>query len=555
MTLTTTNTDLEIADLRRGAERLVSMPLRERQRLLRACVSGVEQTWGQWVEEAWSAKRIPAGDAARAEDILTGPVATLRYLRLLDQTLEDIAHRGDPRLPGDPFESRGRLRVPVFPTHQLFDRLLFGPIRANVRMPQGTSSSVLFGDGLQRATGTLDEESVVTLVLGAGNVSSIPITDALTKIFQDNQAVLLKMNPVNEYVGPVVEKAFASLIEADLLRIVYGGGDVGAELVASSDIDRVHITGSDRTHDAIVWGGSPDERERRKSLGTPLLQKSITSELGNVSPWIIVPGNYSERQLMFQAEHIVASITNNASFNCIATKMLITCKSWPQREQFLDMIDGILSKMPQRFAYYPGAADRYSRFASEVADNQEVLPWTMRRNVDPAMEPHLFQEESFVCVFGETAIEAESPSEFLSSAVEFANERMWGTLAAALTVPHDFPSRNKIELDDAINQLRYGIVGINLWPGVAFALMSTPWGAFPGATLQDIQSGMGSVHNTFLLDRPEKTVISSPLTSLPKPLWFSTHRCPESVARSLLQLYLHPQAWRVLPVLLSALRG
>ena len=555
MSARTTEPDKAIAALRNGAHRLVTMPVEERQRLLRACVAGVAANWESWVGAAWTAKRISAGEAARAEDIMTGPLPTLRYLRLLDQTLNDLTVHGQPQLPGKPHLSRGHWRVPVFPTRQLFDRLLFGPIQAEVRMPLSVTEQTLYGDNALRATGSLPGQPLVTLVLGAGNVSSIPITDALTKIFQDNQAVLLKMNPVNEYLGPIFADAFAPLIDADLLRIVYGGAEAGARWIAAPEIDRIHITGSDRTHDAIVWGRSAAEQADRKATNSPLLSKPITSELGNVSPWIVVPGKYSNRQLRFQAEHIVASVTNNASFNCIATKMLITCRDWPQRELLLAMIDDILASVPRRFAYYPGAADRYQRFAGVSANDPDRLPWTLRRNVNPTADSHLFQEESFVGVFAETTITAADPLSFLHQAVDFANEQMWGTLAAALTVPGDVQQRSADEIASAVDRLRYGTVGINLWPGVAFALMSTAWGAFPGANLRDIQSGVGLVHNTYLLDQPEQTVISAPLTIWPKPMWFSTHRCPEAVARRVIRLYLEPTLWRLPSVLLYALQG
>ena len=42
----------------------------------------------------------------------------------------------------------------------------------------------------------------VATVLGAGNVASIPAMDVLNKLFAENRVCLLKMNPVNEYVGP-----------------------------------------------------------------------------------------------------------------------------------------------------------------------------------------------------------------------------------------------------------------------------------------------------------------------------------------------------------------
>ena len=544
----------EIVDLRKGAARLVSMSLDERQELLRESIRGVEQTWRVWVEKAWEAKKIPRGDHARAEDILTGPVAVLRYLHLLRGTLADIARHGQPSLPGRVEESRGRLNVPVFPTTQLFDRLLFWPTTGHVRMQPGVTRESLFGDQLARVRGVSGDAPQVCLVLGAGNVSSIPITDALTKMFQHNQAVLLKMNPVNDYIGPLCEQAFAKLIEADLLRIVYGGADVGADLIASNDVDCLHITGSDQTHDAIVWGADPAEQARRKQAGTPLLTKSITSELGNVSPWIIVPGKYTPRQLRFQAENIAASITNNASFNCIATKMLITSRDWSQRVEFLDLLEMLLSQLPPRFAYYPGAVERFEKFSGQDAPS-EYLPWTCLRDVEVHSAPQLFQQESFVGVFGETSLTADSAEAFLEQAVDFVNNQMWGTLSAAFTVPDKFQQQYEGSFHAAIDRLRYGIVGINQWPGVAFALMSTPWGAHPGSTLDEVQSGIGSVHNTFLLDRPEKVILSSPLTIFPKPLWFSTHRCPEAVADRLARLYLEPSLARLPAVLLNALRG
>ena len=78
----------------------------------------------------------------------------------------------------------------------------------------------------------------------------------------------------------------------------------------------------------------------------PLLEKPVTSELGNVSPWIFLPGEYSRRQLAFQAENVAASVVNNVSFNCVATKVLITWKRWPLRSQFLDLIDAVFARTP-----------------------------------------------------------------------------------------------------------------------------------------------------------------------------------------------------------------
>ena len=94
------------------------------------------------------------------------------------------------------------MRVPVFPTHILCDRLLFFPMTAESWLQPDVAEDEIFS-GTADSLG-MGHPTVVT-VLGAGNVASIPATDSLTKIFQDSCSVLLKMNPVNDYLGPFFE--------------------------------------------------------------------------------------------------------------------------------------------------------------------------------------------------------------------------------------------------------------------------------------------------------------------------------------------------------------
>ncbi|MFZ1079531.1 MAG: hypothetical protein WAN31_07615, partial [Methylovirgula sp.] len=51
-----------------------------------------------------------------------------------------------------------------------------------------------------------------------------------------------------------------------------------------------------------------------------------------------------------------------------------------------------------------------------------------------------------------------------------------------------------------------------------------PWGAHPGSTPVDIQSGTGFVHNARMLEGIEKVVMRHPLTTFPKPFYFPSHR-------------------------------
>ncbi len=499
----------------------------------------------EWVDLACRAKGIPLRGPHQAEEVFAGPVSTLRYLRLLAQSLRGIETAGMPRLPGRAYAGpEGRLRVPLFPTRFLYDRLAMFPFRVTAWMREGIHHENLqdhLATHYRTASPLLGK---TTVILGAGNVSAIAATDAFNKLFHEGAVVLLKLSPVNDYLGTVFECALKPLIERGFLRIVSGGEATGAMAVHHPLADEVHITGSIQSHDLIVWGPPGPERDIRISVGTPVLAKPITSELGNVSPWIFLPGVYSRRQLAFQAENIAASVINNVSFNCASTKVLVTWKRWPLREKFLDLIDRVFARTPRRFSYYPGAVSRFRRFtdADPAHELTEFLPWTLLRDVKPDEQPQFFDEESFVCVLVEVALDAPTPESFFGRAVDFVNERLSGTLCAAVTHPAGYRSRpsNERLLQAALGKLRYGAVAVNHWPGLMYALMSPPWGGFPGSTLADAQSGIGCVHNTFMLEGIEKSVLEGPLTIYPKPPWFPSHAFADHVARSYFRLYQRP---------------
>ncbi|HAC91329.1 MAG TPA: NAD-dependent aldehyde dehydrogenase [Planctomycetaceae bacterium] len=557
--VTTTQTiDHAVGELLKGAQTLAGSSIEQRIEAAKACIQGVARIAQRWQTAGCQANRTSGSVAGRAEEILTGPVASLRYLHLIIKTMQDLQSKGKPQLPGTAKLVEGQLRVPVFPTQLLFDSVAFRGMRGETWLEPGVSAQNMFGDAPDRMLRRKSVQPRVELVLGAGNVSSIAMTDSLTKIFQDDSAVLLKMNPVNQYLGPLFEEALQPLVKLGWLRIVYGAAVEGAYAISHPHVHGVHITGSTDTHEAIVWGCDAAQRQQRKAAGTPLLDKPISSELGNVTPWIIVPGDYTKKQLAAQAETMAASITNNASFNCVATKMVITWKQWTQREQFLGLLNAAIARTENRYAYYPGAEERFAQFsggASVAPDANGVLPWKLRSNLNYDEHALLFQRESFVCVAGETMLEGSSPTDYLSRTVEFVNERMTGTLAVELTVPTEFQKRSAAEFDTALRRLRYGTIGINQWAGLSFAWMSPPWGGYPGASLADVQSGIGSVHNTYLLDRPQKSIVFAPLCMSPKPVWFSTHRCPETVAQRLLSLCVSPSILKLPALFAAALRG
>lgn len=547
-----------LAVLAAGKERLAKTGLRGRTDLLEACLDGIVGAASDWVDCACEIKGIPPNSTSRAEEVTTGPVAAARLLRLLLNTFDQIQKAGKPRLPGPiEVEPDGTLRVPVLPEKALFDPILFAGFKAYVRMNSEVNRENFDLHLAPQYRGIIDQPPRVSLVLGAGNVSSIPVTDTLSKIFLDNSVVLLKMNPVNEGLGPVFERAFKPLVDAGLLRVIYGGREVGEAAVNAQEVEDIHITGAIETHDSIVWGPAGSERTRRKAENDPLHTKPITSELGNVTPWIMVPGPYSEKELAAQVETIAGSICSNASFNCIATKVIVTWNKWPQRQKFIDSLQTLLGKIPMRKAYYPGAIERFTQFTGMCPSSvkEGKLPWTLIPNLNRHSAEDFLKEEWFVCLTAEICLDAESESDFLRKAVDFVNEELWGTLAAQVTVHPSFhrdPSRKAI-FWDCISHLRYGVVAINQWSGLAYALMSLPWGGYPGQPLSNVQSGTGWVHNSLMLDSIEKGILMGPLRIIPRPIWLPTHPNPEPIAWRLYDLFDRPGYGALLKILLASL--
>ena len=94
----------------------------------------------------------------------------------------------------------------------------------------------------------------------------------------------------------------------------------------------------------------------------------------------------------------------------------------------------------------------------------------------------------------------------------------------------------KAEVEQAIADLRYGTICINAWSGVGYFATSTTWGAFPGHDRSDIQSGTGVVHNTYLFDKPQKSVLWAPFRTPVKPLWFSDHKTRHHVTEKTIKV-------------------
>jgi acyl-CoA reductase-like NAD-dependent aldehyde dehydrogenase len=524
----------------------------ERIRLLEGCIDGLARVGQAWVADACVAKGIRPDDPQAGEEWIAGPSTTIRNARLLVRSLESL---GQPRLPNVRARDDGQIVARVFPS-QAYERAMFSGVSCDVWLEPGRPATQ--GRIYREPSG----EGKTALVLGAGNVSSIAPMDVFYKLFAENEVVVLKTNPVNAYLGRHWAEALAPLVDAGALAIVHGGADEGAYLAEHPAIDTLHVTGSDKTYDAIVWGASPEEQARRKARREPKNVRPFTAELGCVTPVLVVPGPWSAADMDFHARQVAGMVTHNASFNCTAAKVLVVARGWLQREAFLRKVGEQLAASPPRKAYYPGAADRWRAFldhyprARVLSPHVDgVVPWTMISEVPCARGEYALSNEAFCGVLATVVLDCESPVDFLGKAVDFANDQCWGTLSCALLIHPTTREDYEHEVDRAIASLRYGAIGVNTWSSLAYGLVSPTWGAFPGHPPEDIQSGTGVVHNTFLLDHPQKSVVYAPFRMKPKPVWFADHQNLLRLGRRLSEMEAHPSLGRLAAVALEGFRG
>ncbi|MFJ4173043.1 aldehyde dehydrogenase family protein [Microbacterium sp. NPDC089696] len=560
--------DSAIAELQTGTATWAALTLAQRVTLLRAVRTSVAAAAEDWAVTAAASKGLDARHPLRGEEWLSGPYAVLGYLDAATETLSRLAAGRNPldgvridRAPG------GRTRVHAFPLTGI-DRFLLSGFTGEVWLEPGiTPNGARAAAGLAQRTPA--DSGGVGLVLGAGNVTAIPVLDVLYELLAHNRTALLKVNPTQDALVPVFKRALAPLIGPGLLRIVRGGPAVGAYLTGHRSFAHVHITGSAATFDAIVWGtGAAAARRRREDR--PQLKKPITAELGGVSPIIVVPGRWTDADLAYQAEHVATMRLQNGGHNCIAGQVVILSEDWDQADAFRAALRRAYANAPERPIWYPGSTARMD-LATDAYPDALVLGDRLLVEVEADADATALQRtEYFSPVLGVVSVPGTG-QDFLDAAVAYANDELQGTLGANLLIDPATEKALGAGFDRAITALRYGSIAINGWTAFGFLTPTLSWGAFPGNTVQDVGSGIGVVHNALLLDGVERSIVRGPFrplpralpglngggrfTILPTPPWFVSARTGAEVSEGLTRFRADGDVLGLVKTLARALRA
>ncbi len=413
----------------------------------------------------------------------------------------------------------------VFP-NKLIESLTFPLLSAEIRFNKSMSlNQIKEFRGFNQRIGSTDN---VTLVLGAGNVSSIPFLDTIFHLVAKRSSILLKLNPVNDYLLPVFEKVFEEFIDRGFVSVVKGNLDTSKYLTTHRSIDSIHLTGSNITYENIVYNRTLTNKERALSNVIKSNKKPIFSELGNVTPIIIHPGKWSNSELKFQARKIATAKLNNSGFNCIAAQVIVLPKGWRSTEKLKKYIKYYLNKIGDTTSYYPGAEDSLDKLRKnnnyELVNEASCSTPFMIANLD--FEEEYANSEVWNSTLYFKELEYSDNDSFADVSINFVNNDLWGNLGASVLIKGSKKKINKHIVDKYKDNLNYGTVAINEWSAIAFIIPTMPWGGYPGNKDNDIQSGQGYVHNAYFFESPLKGIVETNFrfSRFIDPPWFVSNK-------------------------------
>jgi len=402
-----------------------------------------------------------------------------------------------------------------------------------------------------------DIDPSITLVLGAGNFSSIPYLDVLYHLITRKSVILLKLNPVNEYLKPVFEKVFQNFIERGYIIVTTGNIDESKYMATHPGINHIHLTGSDKTFEDIVYGRELTDKEKESKSLTKINTKPITSELGNVTPIIIHPGKWSTSDIKYQARKIVTAKLNNNGFNCIAAQVVVLPDGWGQTDTLIKFVKHYMSKAKERKAYYPESIERLEKLEKDKGYE--------RVNAMSCVTPHLTREikayskfeidEVWSSTIYFKKIDYTSIEDFAQKAINYCNDELWGNLGVSVIIKDHDKKFNEHITNLYIDKLNYGTVAINEWAAIGYIIPQLPWGGFPGNRDNDIQSGQSVVHNSMLFESPLKGVVNTKfrISRLIDPPWFVTNKKARRLFRNLTYYQINNSNINFLKLIFAAL--
>ena len=271
----------------------------------------------------------------------------------------------------------------------------------------------------------------------------------------------------------------------------------------------------------------------------------MTSELGCVTPWIMVPTEYTRKQLEHHAEILMSGVYSNASCNCLSPKVVVMDENWTQKDEFIQCLKDEWQSAVLPVAYYPGSRQRWTaykeKYPSAVEWDSNTGKGCKERQLAPPMmnaangekeaallpllcvdlevdlkskegqqavkTEYAFQQEPFCPVLTFATVKnTTNLLEFMETAVTLCNDYIYGSLSCSISVPTSL--EHNVSVETAIANLKYGSIGVNVYTGFCYQF---GWGGHASKEcLECIESGLGRINNYLFVPHLEKAVVRAP---------------------------------------------
>ena len=520
--------DRNISKLRVNSSEFLNLDKTNLISMLEQVINNIQTISYYWASLS-SEKKGHLTKSKEGEEWIGGPFSCIYALQYFIEYLQD-----EDGLDINNFDETNK-SYKVFPTKNI-EKLLFPFLEGEIRFGKNLNFDQI-NEYRGFANRFNSNKPKITLVLGAGNVSSIPVLDALFHMIAHKSVIYIKLNPVNDYLLPIFTQVFEPFISRGFMIITEGDMEASKYLTEHDGFQHTHLTGSNYTYESIVYGRTLTDKERSLKTLPKINKKPITTELGNVTPIIVHPGNWSRSEIRHQAKKIVTAKLNNSGFNCIAAQVIVLPKDWKHTAKLKADIKNFLKKIGDTTSYYPGAIENLNDLNNsnnyEQINNLSCSTPFLISNLD--LEHEYGNKEVWSTALYFKEISYNSYEDFCINSVNYVNNELWGNLGVSVLIKNYKKKKNEIILNSYVENLKYGTVAINEWSALGFVIPSLPWGGYPGNKDNDIQSGQGYVHNSFLFESPQKGIIYSKfrLSRLIDPPWFVTNKKAHRIFKNL----------------------
>ena len=520
--------DRNISKLRVNSSEFLNLDKTNLISMLEQVINNIQTISYYWASLS-SEKKGHLTKSKEGEEWIGGPFSCIYALQYFIEYLQD-----EDGLDINNFDETNK-SYKVFPTKNI-EKLLFPFLEGEIRFGKNLNFDQI-NEYRGFANRFNSNKPKITLVLGAGNVSSIPVLDALFHMIAHKSVIYIKLNPVNDYLLPIFTQVFEPFISRGFMIITEGDMEASKYLTEHDGFQHTHLTGSNYTYEIIVYGKTLSDKERSLKTLPKINKKPITTELGNVTPIIVHPGNWSRSEIRHQAKKIVTAKLNNSGFNCIAAQVIVLPKDWKHTAKLKADIKNYLKKIGDTTSYYPGAIENLNDLINsnnyEQINNLSCSTPFLISNLD--LEHEYGNKEVWSTALYFKEISYNSYEDFCTNSVNYVNNELWGNLGVSVLIKNYKKKKNEIILNSYVENLKYGTVAINEWSALGFVIPSLPWGGYPGNKDNDIQSGQGYVHNSFLFESPQKGIIYSKfrLSRLIDPPWFVTNKKAHRIFKNL----------------------